>query len=49
MNPLIKSGGEKNYNNPGLVHKYAIPSLDVFIPLKETYLKQKINHYDLEI
>ena len=49
MNPLINSAGEKNYNNLGLVHKYAIPSLDVVIPLKETYLKQKINHYDLEI
>ena len=41
MNPLIKSGGEKNYNNPGLVHKYAIPSLDVFIPLKELILNKK--------
>ena len=49
MNPIWKSNGLKNYNNPNLVHKYAIPSLDMFIPLKETYLKQKINHYDLEI
>ena len=46
MNPTFSIGRRPDYSASDFKHLFAIPTLDIFIPLKDTYLKQKITNFN---